>query len=89
MRAIHPNSFVTVFAKDHRFAVLEIEHAIRPHAPLSKLIESVIVKDIAVLIDLDEGDPLVFGRGLYYRPEMFDIDINRARHKGRFAGDGE
>src|SRR5687768_3788093 len=54
MRAIHPNPLIAIFAENHRLAVFEIEHFVLSHAALSKVIESAVVKDVAVLIDLDE-----------------------------------
>ena len=46
-----------------------------------------IVEDVAVLIDLDEGDALVLRGRFDDRAEMFDVDIDRARNKRRFTRD--
>ena len=86
MRAVHANALVAVFPEDHWLAVLEIEHAVIAHAAFGKRIKRVIVEDIAVLVDLDKRDALVFRRGLYHRTQMFDVDIDRTRDKRRLAG---
>ena len=89
MRAVHANPTVAVLAEDHRLAVLEIKHAIRAHASFGKGIKGVIVEDVAVLIDLDKRDAFVPGGGFDHAAQMFDVDVDRARHEGRLAGDGQ
>jgi len=67
MSAIHSDSFVALLAVDHRFAVLEIKYTIGSNCPFSKVIEGIVVENVAVLIDLDERNPFVFGCGFNHR----------------------
>src|SRR5436190_23073249 len=85
MSAVHPNAFLTVLAEDHGLAMLEIEHAIGANSAFGEIVKRAIVEDVAVLIDLDKRHALVF-RGSFHDPaEMFDVDIDRARHEGRLT----
>jgi hypothetical protein len=60
MSPIHSDSHVSILAKDHRLTMFEIEHAIGSHCALGKVIECVVVEDVAVLVDLDKRDAFVF-----------------------------
>src|SRR6267378_613495 len=82
MGAIHTNTAVSILAEDHWLTVLKIKHAIHSYTSLGKGIEGVIVKDVAVLIDLNKRNSLVFGCCFDYASQMFDINIDRARHEG-------
>src|SRR6266850_1630224 len=44
-----------------------------------------IVKDIAVLIDLDKRNAFVFGRGVDHAAKMLDVNVDRTSHKRRLA----
>src|SRR6266576_4873763 len=85
--AVHANSLVSILTENHWLAMLEIEDLVLSHAPFGKIIESMIVEDVAVLIDLEERDTFVSGRGFDHHAQMLHIDIDGAGHEGRFAGD--
>jgi len=76
MSATHPNPFIALLTKNHRLAVLEIQNLIGTNCALRKVIKGVIVEDVAVLIDLDEGNAFVLGSRFNYLTEMFDIYVN-------------
>ena len=81
MRALHANALIAILAKDHWLAMFEVEYAIRPHASLCKLVEGVIVKDVAVLVDLNKRHAFVFGRRLDHSTKMLDVNIDSPRNK--------
>jgi hypothetical protein len=55
--------------------VLEIEHAIRTNSAFGEVVERAVVEDVAVLVDLDERNPLVLRGGFYNRAEMFNGEM--------------
>jgi len=69
--------------------VLEVEHAVGADGAFREVIEGAVVEDVAVLVDLDERDALVFRGGFNDLAEVFDVDVDRARDEGRLAGDRE
>src|SRR5215212_5848279 len=87
MRTIHANTLVTILAEYHWLAVLEVKHAVGADAALGKVVEGVVVEDIAVLVDLYERDAFVLRRCIHHRAKMFDVDVDRARYKGRLTRD--
>src|SRR5207244_8769282 len=89
MRTAHANPLIAILAEDHRLAMFEIEHAVSTHTAVGKVIKCVIVKDVAVLIDLDERDAFVFGGRFDYAAEVFDVDVDGARDEGGLAGNGQ
>jgi hypothetical protein len=87
-RAAHADAAVAVLAEDHRLAVFEVEHVVGPHVAGGEGVEGVVVEDVAVLEDLDEGDALVAGRRLHHRAEVLDVDVDGAGDEGGLRGDG-
>src|SRR2546421_3168189 len=79
MRAVHPNALISILAEDHRLAMLEIKHLVLANAALGEVVERAVIEDVAVLIDLEEGNALVFGGGIYHRAEVFHVDVDRTR----------
>src|SRR5205085_3889109 len=88
-RPLHADAFVAVLAEDHRTPVLKIQNAFGSRGAFGEGVERAVVEDVAVLVDLDEGDALVAGRRLDDRPEVFDVNVYGARDEGRLRGDGE
>ena len=88
-RAVHPYAPVAILAKHHWLAVFEIQHAIGTNRTFSEMIERVVVKDVAVLVDLDKRNALVLRSRFNHRAEMFDVDIDRTGHKRRLTRDRE
>src|SRR5258708_23295794 len=85
--AIHTNALLPIFSEGHRLPMLEIQHTIGTNAAVSEIVESVVVKDIAVLIDLYERNAFVFRGCLNHTTEVFDVNVDRARDKSRLTRD--
>src|SRR5919205_1399109 len=85
--AVHANTFLTILTKYHWLAVFEIKHAVVADCSFREVVESAVVEDVAVLVDLDKRDAFVFRCGFDHRAEMFDIDIDRARDESRLTCD--
>ena len=85
-KAIQPDPLVPVLPEDHMLAVLEVEDRVVAIPAVAQLRPLVRVEDHAVLIDLQEGGPLVFGGPFQDRGQVLRMRIDRARHKGRLRG---
>src|ERR1044072_9286057 len=55
----HANAAITLLAEYERLAMLKLDLSIIFNAAFCDHVECAVVKDVAVLIDLDERDPLV------------------------------
>src|SRR2546422_5497561 len=87
MRAFHANALVAILAEDHWLAMFEIEHLVRSHAALGKIIERAVVEDVAVLIDLEERNAFVLRGSFDHRAEMLHVDVDRTADESSLAGD--
>ncbi len=67
--------------------MFEIKNAIGAHGAFRKIIEGAVVKDVAVLIDLDKRDAFVLRGRFNHRAKMFDVDVDRACDESRLASD--
>src|SRR5205085_2196543 len=88
VRAVHAYAFIAVFAEDHRLAVFKIDHVVGPTRAFGEVFKRAVVEDVAILIDLDEGDAFVPRRRLNGRAQVLHINVERARDEGRFRCDG-
>ncbi len=88
-RAVHADALLAVLAEDHGLAVLQVEHVVGADGALGEGVEGSVVEDVAVLVDLDEGDALVAGGGVDDRAEVLHVDVDGARDEGRLGRDGE
>ena len=80
----HPlesNPLVAVLAEDQRAAMLQRNGVVGARVPIRHLLKGVVVKDDAILVNLDEGAPLVV-RGLgQYLTQVPGIGIDGTRGK--------
>src|SRR5438876_1223388 len=56
--------------------------------PRNEGVEGAVVEDVAVLVDLDEGGPLVPGRALERLGEVLRVGVDRAGDEGALGGEG-
>jgi hypothetical protein len=60
----------------------QIEHVVGTCIAGGERVEGAVVEDVAVLVDLEEGDRLAGGGRVDHRAEVLDVDVDGARDEG-------
>src|SRR5258708_1306241 len=81
MKAIQPNAFIPLCSKDQRLALFQ-EQSLHGFGTLfGKDLESPVIEDIAVLIDLEEGGAPVALAAKQHLLQVFRVAVHAAGYK--------
>ena len=81
------NALVAVLAENQRLAVLQVQGVVSLDALVGSVFKDAVVEDLAVLVNLNKGRPLVRRGAPEDLGQMLDIDVDRARDKSRLGAD--
>src|ERR1700724_2918655 len=87
--APQPQPAAAPLAEDERLAVLELHRLLVAGLLLGHVAESLVVEDVAVLVDLDEGGAAVPRGAAQGLLQMLLEDVDAARDEGRAGAQGQ
>src|SRR5205823_9928711 len=85
---VEADALVLVLPKNQRLAMLQLDHGVELAGLVRGIIPSVVVEDIAVLIDLDERSPFMLGGPLERLAQVLHVYVDRAGDERSLAADG-
>src|SRR5688572_33118128 len=83
------NGLVSSRPERDRFAVDEVDPVDRPLLFAGEFDESLVIEDVAVLVDLDKGGALMVMGSLQYLRGVGPIHVDRASDERSFGAKGE
>jgi hypothetical protein len=85
------HTLVSVLAEDEWLAIDQVDGVVRAGVLLGGIEPRLMIEDVAVLIDLDEGASFVSGGAFHGRDQHLGVDVDASGHEGAFGGqrDGE
>jgi hypothetical protein len=84
LQSIQTDPFVLILAKNERLAMFQVDRSFFPNFAFGKVLESTVIEDVAILKNLYKGNSLVLCCLGQHDCEVFDVHIDRTRHKSRF-----